>query len=736
MATFKRPIFDEAVSPSAEAEVKAVIDQGNKAAVSRFKRPVFGDAPLEKPKKEIPFAEGSTLRIANPFGDELDTGLRLSPGSAQFLAGAGKRFNDIWNRIKQVSGQFPEVQAEIDRRRVEDQPLMETTPAMFGYAAPDMIATALLTGPVGVAGKTLNFSKPVAIGALGAVEGLLTPTTSDEGAGVELLNATLGGAGGLFGNTVGKGIARAGGKALNAASGLIPNKVRRAAAARNITLPEPTWDNPEAQRLDQLLRANGIRSTIGDVDRTSGWRDIEDMLANFPLSGRRDFLKKQQAGVVKNIEDLQSSVGGKLTGNEGPEMADSLRRAHKNAKAASSSRFNAVERIAENDPTITKIKLNESAKELDNILAKSPVLLEEFRSNPFMRKLLGLERDLGQQNGLIIDPKSMKPFQWDQELTFPEAQYVRKQLGGWASKLRDQKANGNLPQGVLPEDVAKANQVFGAFERDLDTWGTDPVNSHLSDTWKEARKFHKENVLPYVDPDSLPSKANIIRDIVNNNVDQRTVPSKIVVPKDSNLATDFMNLSDAPGQAAAKRVLMDRITSPAISDDLESGLSTSKLLTNSSKFGHPEEAILSPQELALLQNSRDIAMTANRSSLSGSSAPQNGMRTIPWLVGGAGLGGTTYAASNYFDPEMSASNRLLASTIAPAIAVLGARGANAYTSSALGKGLHFLDPELGGVMGGLQRYFRGMGTGAGESAQDQFKNYSLGHRKPVTEDTE
>ena len=188
---------------------------------------------------------------------------------------------------------------------------------------------------------------------------------------------------------------------------------------------------------------------------------------------------------------------------------------------------------------------------------------------------------------------------------------------------------------------------------------------------------------------------------------------------------------DHPGQLAAKRVLADKILSPSVSDELDSGLSTTKMVRNSTKFGHPESAVFDPGERAALNDTRRVAQTANRASMSGADAPRNGIQTLPWLVRGMGIVAPTagtYAALSSYDESLTPGQKAALSIAVPAGAVLSARGANAYSKSALGKASHFLDPELKGVSGALQRLFRGAVQGSAAPLVEEEKHYMLGNR--------
>src|SRR5713101_3556109 len=103
-----------------------------------------------------PAAEGNTLQVYNPFGQNLNTGIALSPGVNNFLAGAGKATTDLARGMGQFGAGIADVisprqqtlgglvtgsslsrvaqmrQGVADTRRL-DAPLMGTGPGKAGF---------------------------------------------------------------------------------------------------------------------------------------------------------------------------------------------------------------------------------------------------------------------------------------------------------------------------------------------------------------------------------------------------------------------------------------------------------------------------------------------------------------------------------------------------------------------------------------------------------------------------
>lgn len=689
-------------------------------ANKRHRDPTLVDMGLEKEKKPIPFEGGSTLQIYNPVGKNFDTGIAIGPGTAQFLAGAGKRFSDVGRRVKQLPGlRSAENQREIDDSRVIDQDLMATVPAMIGYAAPDVLATLPL-GVAGAVGKGALSSISLAIKSVagGALQGALTPTTTDEGVDAELLNAALGGVGGGIGHVVGGALSNFAGKAVNAA--------------------KKDWKNPEFRRLYELANENKIPVTIGDIDPASRWVNVENVLANIP-SNRRPFLQEQGKAMENVVDDLRSGFSKNVQGNEGATVISSTKDAYNHNKRVASNRFNIVNSIAENDPNITSIKPLETHAVASGIVKEYPDLFQEFNHSPTLRKLLGIERDTGQQPGLIIDPKTNSPFLYDQELTFREAQDVRKKLGSWYGNLKNQFDKGTLPPGLSGTAVADAAKIYSAFEKDLDNWGQQPGNNLLNGAWKEARDYFKDNVLPYRQPGMLDSNSRIVRDMINDRVDPATVIDKVLPGRETSIAGDVMDLTGPEGRAAIKSGLVNKMTDESVNPNFE-GLDNLALLRHTNKHGHNGETVFSPGEQQQIADVRDLAKLTKRSSGINDRDSGSNERLTSLILGGAAMSGIPGAGAYYATKinsgeELTPADKLIIGTILlPGMAIVGGRGANAYTGSTLGKGLHFANPELRGALSGpLQKMFVNATTSAGEPVLDEFTHYQLGNR-PNTED--
>lgn len=723
MANWKMPTYSEAevlakVAPPNISETKAA---------SQWKMPTYGEKPKEGREKYDPSLGGSTLQVLNPVGENFDTGIPIGERTTQVLTGAGKRFNELGLRAKQVAGSKA-AQAEIDEAAKRDQALMEKTPAMLGYALPDVLASIGLPAAMSANGaRALNTVR----GAMlqGGVQGALTPTTSDEQYGTAI-NAGTGMLGGAAGQVIGQGASRLGAKILHALPDVIPDKLHTLAARNGVTLPKAKWANPEERRLYELAQSKKVPTTIGDIDPTSEWANVEDANRVF-WTGRSKDMQKQQDATRRVLTDTLDNISSGDPGTDGVRITKGVKDKLAEVKQEASDKFKLVSDIAGRSPNLTPIKPTTTHLAAQSALGDYPQLFDEFKANAQVRKLLGLAEDTGQQPGLIIDPKTMNPFKYDQELNFSDAQWLRKRLGAWYDKLSTQHANGTLPAGMDGESVKHAASIFAAFNRDLDEWGKQPGNTALNDAWKEARNYFKDNVIPFRDPQALKSKSPLIKQIVNDNVDTATVIDKALPRRETSISADIMEHTTPEGKRAMQSALAHKIIDPSISPDIQ-GLNNASLIHKVADQEHAAGAVFSPRQQQAIDDAADIAKLTRRSSEAGTTTPRTGARLLPFMAGStiAGAAPAAYFGlgmlGDSIDPQTRAA---LALTAAPLGVLSLMKGANNYARSSLGKNLHFADPLMRGGLGKLQQIIESGVRGAGEPVVNEYLHYPLGHRE-------
>jgi len=712
-------------SPEVAAEASKVTQQALGAAKQRGLTLEDITGKAEEPA-DTPMSGKNTLKATVPLPGEwptYDTGLPISQPTAQMLAGAGKRFVDVQNRAKQgvnkVAPQlFKGVQADIDEAATRDAPLMATTPGMLGNMLPDVVATGRAPmGPLATSGK------------LGVAQGLSLPVTSNDQNGTAF-NVGVGGLGGAAGHAVATGASNLLGKTLHAAPELIPQRARDLAGKLGLSLPETTWTDAEKRRLFLLAKSKGVPLTIGDLAPTSEWASIEN--ANRPFwSGRTGDMQKQQDATRQVLEDLSEGLSSPNPGTDNASIVKGIKDKYNGARTESSAKFQLVKDIAGRSPGLTPIVPERAYMATKSALADYPELFDEFKNSPQISKMLGLQEDVGPQNGLIINPKNMKPFKYEQQLGFDDAQFLRKRLGAWYDKLDTQFKNGTLPAGLDGEAVKHAASIFSAFNKDLDAWGKQSGNKALNDAWSDARGYFKENVLPFRDPSKLGSKTQLLRKIINDDIDVDTVANKVLPASDSSVAGDVMAHSTPAGQAAVKSAAIGRMVDPSISPDIQ-GLGNASLLRNTAKQAHAGDYIFSPEELQQIKDARDIVGLTRRSAEAGTTPPPTGARTLPFMAasGLAGTAGAAYMGLGMLGDAIDPATRLaLAGTVAPA-GVLGVmRGLNRYAGSNTGQNMHFANPKLKGVLGALQDTTKRSARGAGEPWLNAYLRGELGHRE-------
>lgn len=730
--------LQDLLSTSPEIEDGSAVMQD--ALAARKRRLELEDLIPSVAKKEEPFEGGSTWQATVPLPGAwptYDSGLPMSKPTAQFLAGAGKRFVDVNNRYKQgvnkvAPSVFTGIQGEIDAAATRDKPLMETTPAMFGHMLPD--AAASMGIPAALPAKyAAGMNSARGAIAQGTTQGFATPVTSDDTNGTAI-NVLGGGVGGVLGNSVGNGLASLVGKAAHAAPELIPTSAKVLAKRLGLNLPETTWTDVDKRRLYQLAKAKGVPTTIGDIDPTSEWASIEN--ANRPFwSGRSGDMQKQQDATRKVLEDTVDRIATTPQGTEGSAIVQGILDKFKSAKDTASSKFKAVADIAGRSPSLTLVKPDQTKIATDAALSDYPELFDEFKNNAAIRKMMGLAEDTGPQNGFIINPATstnvdkMTPFKYPQELGFDDAQFLRKRLGAWYDKLNTQFENGTLPPGLDGEAVTHAAKIFKAFNKDLDAWGSQPGNTALNNAWKDARGFYKDEVMPFRDPSKLDSKSTLIRKIVNGDADVDTVANKALSTQETSIAKDIMAHSTPAGQQAMKSALVRKMVDPSISDDL-AGLGNASLLRNTAKQSHASDYVFNDPEKQAIQDARDIARLTRRSAEAGTTPPATGARTLPFLAASTfpAVAGTTYMGLGMLGDSIDPAARMALSGVAAPLGVLSAiKGLNNYAKSSLGKNMYFADPRLKGGLGWVQDMAQRAARGLGQPLEDTYVRGSLGH---------
>lgn len=146
----------------------------------RLNREVFGATGRDE----------DTLQVFNPFGKNLDTGIKIGADWSNALAGAGQGFTNLARRAGQAAGVVSE--SDIDESRIRDAELMGTKAGMAGNIAANVsmfAPTAFIPGANTVTGAALT----------GAATGLAQPTGTGDSTAKNVLAGAALGAGAQYG---------------------------------------------------------------------------------------------------------------------------------------------------------------------------------------------------------------------------------------------------------------------------------------------------------------------------------------------------------------------------------------------------------------------------------------------------------------------------------------------------------------------------------------------------------
>lgn len=149
-------------------------------------------AATPTPKPQIPQADpsegGSTIQVYNPFGKNLDTGLKVGQATTRVLAGIGSGLDDLKTGVGQRLGFID--QASVDEKKRRDAPLKATTAGTVGNVIGKVavgLPASFVPGANTLAGA----------GLIGGAQGVLEPTASDESVAKNALIGASAGAGGV-----------------------------------------------------------------------------------------------------------------------------------------------------------------------------------------------------------------------------------------------------------------------------------------------------------------------------------------------------------------------------------------------------------------------------------------------------------------------------------------------------------------------------------------------------------
>lgn len=206
----------------------------------------------------------------DPSASNFDTGIGIGSGSQNFLAGAGKSFEDTGQGVHQIAlhiGQHlglvskddvAKVDADAKQRRIDDEDLMGTTAGSLGNMAGNVAQTALIPGGGGIGAQMLK--QGLGQAALGAVQPEDNPGMSN------VVNAGEQGLGGAVG----------------AGLGGVAGKIIQPFAKQT----------PRAEKALDILNSEGVHLDASQVTGSSFLGGMRRVAADAPLFGSPESAEK------------------------------------------------------------------------------------------------------------------------------------------------------------------------------------------------------------------------------------------------------------------------------------------------------------------------------------------------------------------------------------------------------------------------------------------------------------
>lgn len=228
-------------------------------------------AATPTPKPQIPQADpsegGSTIQVYNPFGKNLDTGLKVGQATTRVLAGIGSGLDDLKTGVGQRLGFID--QASVDEKKRLDAPLKATTAGTVGNVI-GKVAVGLPAAFVPGA-NTL-----VGAGLIGGAQGVLEPTASDESVAK---NALIGASAGAGGVVLGR-VLRAGYQGVKGLIEPFTDAGQNRIAGRVL---ERFAENPDAVRnATSAATETGARPLLAEAARDRGVATLQRALESDP----------------------------------------------------------------------------------------------------------------------------------------------------------------------------------------------------------------------------------------------------------------------------------------------------------------------------------------------------------------------------------------------------------------------------------------------------------------------
>jgi len=302
-----------------KADLVAKLQRNGMAVPSEW----LAATPTPKPQIQQvdPSEGGSTIQVYNPFGKNLDTGLKVGQETARALAGIGSGLDDLKTGVGQRLGFID--QASVDEKKRLDAPLKATTAGTVGNVIGKVavgLPAAFVPGANTLAGA----------GLIGGAQGVLEPTASDESV---FKNALIGASAGAGGVVLGR-VLRAGYQGLKGLIEPFTDAGQSRIAGRVL---ERFSEDPNALRqASSAATATGARPTLAEATRDRGVAALERSLAQqdpkiaAALAQRAADNNAARVGVVSSVAGDQGKRAAAIAARE-----DSAGQMYKAATSAS-----------------------------------------------------------------------------------------------------------------------------------------------------------------------------------------------------------------------------------------------------------------------------------------------------------------------------------------------------------------------------------------------------------------
>ena len=677
------------------------------APASKYALPTLSDVgvPTQPEYPEMDWG-GQTFQVG-PW----DTGLGIPPEANQFLSGAGRGFANIGRAARQVTGNYSDEEARADQ--VMDKPLTDTGWGKAGEIATDFAVSSIipvggLSGLVGKGAAKVGASRLATgvgkswlldAGLNGAVQSQLRPTVNDES---RLGNALWGAGSAMAGAAVLRPAFKALGKTINT----VRNK----------------WGDTSAQALNDMGIKYGVDLTPGDFAGHTGMRLTEDMSTGIPFTHRRQNMERE-AGQIQDmlhsfredvrpdltVRDMQGAVLAQYQ-NADDMMVGELQRNFNKLTQQKDDLFENVGKVISNTPNAKPVTLTNTRREVDALLKAHPSVFSDFKGVDagLEARMRGLDSNLSTATGVLN--AQGQPFKRTARSSYDEAQWLRKQLGALSAQAQKQARDG----GYNPDAAGKLQQVYKAVNKDLDTWGADPTNAAIHQSYKQAQNFYKANVVPF-------KKHPVLKKVVNEFTpyDPDVAAKEFFKPGRGNVAEQIMKFQTPEGRQASQFVIVDDMTERALNPDVDSGLDIKAFLRRAKQMEAAGEHVYTPAVLDRMNEVEQVARAGKRSV--GYLDPAGNSARYA-LVKGAQLGGASIMGGGIASgsvPIAAASAGILGT------AVGGLNTFNRMGGSQLGKRILMSDSTL---PGGLQNFADLASTRLGEPFM-----YNLRHNGDLPE---